>query len=139
LSKTGVWVCNPFTDHHFASAQAYRLFGFTADEATSVTIQDFPLRVHPDDRARFEGAIAAARRELTDFDVGYRVVYPDGAVRHMHAIGHPMVSESGDVREFIGTVVDITERRVAEEAQARQVRDSALRVDISGVLAKADS
>ena len=139
LSETGVWVWNPFTDHHFASAQAYRLFGFTADEATSVTIQDFPLRIHPDDRERFEDAIAAARRNLSDFDVGYRVVYPDGAVRHMHAIGHPMVSESGDVREFIGTVVDITERRLAEEAQARQVRDSALRVDISGVLAKADS
>ena len=139
LSRTGVWVWNPFTDHHFASAQAYRLFGFTADEATAVTVQDFPLRVHPEDRERFEGAIAAARRDLTDFDVGYRVVYPDGAVRHMHAIGHPMVGESGEVSEFIGTVVDITERRLAEEAQIRQIRDSALRVDISGVLTKADS
>jgi PAS domain S-box-containing protein len=139
LSSTGVWVWNPFTDHHFASAQAYRLFGFTADEATTVTVQDFPLRVHPDDRGRFEGAIANARRQLTDFEVGYRVVYPDGSVRHMHAIGHPVASATGEIREFIGTVVDVTERRLAEEAQARQVRDSALRVDISGVLAKADT
>ena len=139
LSSTGVWVWNPFTDHHFASAQAYRLFGFTADEATAVTVQDFPLRVHPEDRDRFEGTILQARRDLTDFECGYRVVYPDGNVRHMYAIGHPMVSATGEIREFIGTVVDITERRLAEEAQARQIRDSALRVDVSGVLAKADT
>ena len=139
LSSTGVWVWNPFTDHHFASAQAYRLFGFTADEATAVTVQDFPLRVHPEDRDGFEGAILQARRQLTDFEASYRVVYPDGSVRHMHAIGHPMTSETGEIREFIGTVVDVTERRLAEEAQARQVRDSALRVDVSGVLAKADT
>ena len=139
LSSTGVWVWNPFTDHHFASAQAYRLFGFTADEATAVTVQDFPLRVHPEDRDRFEGVILQARRQLTDFECGYRVVYPDGSVRHMHAIGHPMTAATGEVREFIGTVVDVTERRLAEEAQARQVRDSALRVDVSGVLAKADT
>ena len=139
LRSTGVWVWNPFTDHHFASAQAYRLFGFTADEATTVTVQDFPLRVHAEDRDRFESAIASARRELTDFAVAYRVVYPDGAVRHMQAIGHPVISVTGDVREFIGTVVDVTERRLAEEAQARQIRDSALRVDISNVLTKADT
>lgn len=139
LSSTGVWVWNPFTDHHFASAQAYRLFGFTADEATTVTVQDFPLRIHAEDRDRFEGAIAHARRHLTDFEVGYRVVYPDGSVRHMHAIGHPVVSATGQIREFIGTVVDTTERRLVEEAQARQVRDAALRVDVSGVLAKTDT
>jgi PAS domain S-box-containing protein len=139
LSSTGVWVWNPFTDHHFASAQAYRLFGFTADEATAVTVQDFPLRVHPEDRDRFEGTILQARRQLTDFECGYRVVYADGSVRHMHAIGHPMTASTGEIREFIGTVVDVTERRLAEEAQARQVRDSALRVDVSGVLAKADT
>jgi PAS domain S-box-containing protein len=136
LSSTGVWVWNPFTDHHFASAQAYRLFGFTADEATAVTVQDFPLRVHPEDRDRFERAILDARSRLTDFQVGYRVVYPDGAVRHMHAIGHPVTSSTGEVREFIGTVVDVTERRLAEEAQARQARDAALRVDISAVLTR---
>ena len=139
LSQTGVWVWNPFTDHHVASAQAYRLFGFTADEATSLTIQDFPLRIHAEDRERFERSITAARRELTDFDVAYRIVHPDGAVRHMHAIGHPLVGETGEVREFIGTVIDVTERRLAEEAQARQVRNAALRADVSGVLARAGS
>ena len=138
LNETGVWVWNPFTDRHFASAHAYRLFGFTADEATTLTIQDFPLRIHADDRERFETAIADARHTLTDFDVQYRVVYPDGDVRHMHAIGHPVVGDAG-VREFIGTVIDVTERRLAEEAHERQVRNSALRVDVSAVLAQADT
>ena len=139
VSETGVWVWNPFTDHHSASAAAYRLFGFTADEATTVSLQDFPLRIHPDDREAFEHAIGSARRDLTDFEASYRVVHPDGAVRHMHAIGHPVLTESGEVREFIGTVVDITEQLRAEEARARQLRDAALRADVSVVLAKSES
>jgi signal transduction histidine kinase len=49
------------------------------------------------------------------------------------------VAGDGGVREFIGTVIDVTERRLAEEAQARQVRNSALRVDVSGVLARAET
>jgi PAS domain S-box-containing protein len=139
LNQTGIWIWDPFTDHHFASAQAYRLFGFTADETTAITLQDFPLRIHADDRGAFENAIARARRELTDFEVSYRVVQPDGDVRHMHAIGHPVLESTGNVREFIGTVVDVTERRRAEEAQARQLREAGLRAEISAVLTRADT
>jgi PAS domain S-box-containing protein len=138
-SQTGVWVWDPFTDHHFASAEAYRLFGFTVDETAATSRQHFPLRVHPDDRQRFEDAIARARRELTDFEASYRVVQPDGDVRHMHAIGHPVLHETGKVREFIGTVVDVTEQRRAEETRARQVREAALRAEISAVLTRADT
>jgi PAS domain S-box-containing protein len=139
IANAGVWVWNPFTDHHVASAEAYRLFGFSADEATTATLQDFPLRIHPDDRGRFDDVIARARRELADFDASYRVIHPDGAVRHMHAIGHPIVDASGHVREFIGTVVDVTERRRAEEAHARQMREAALRAEISSVLARGET
>jgi PAS domain S-box-containing protein len=139
IARAGVWVWNPFTDHHVASAEAYRLFGFTADEATTASLQDFPLRIHPDDRHLFEDAIARARRELVDFDVSYRVIHPDGAVRHMHAIGHPVVRAFGKVEEFIGTVVDMTERRRADEANARQIRESALRAEVSAVLTRPET
>lgn len=139
VAQTGVWIWNPFTDHHSASAEAYRLFGFSADEATTVTLQDFPLRIHPDDRQLFEDTIDRARRELSDFDVSYRVVHPDGAVRYMHAIGHPMRGASGSVREFIGSVVDLTERRRAEETHARQIRDAALRAEISAVFGQSQA
>lgn len=139
LTQSGVWVWDPFTDHHSASAETYRLFGFTADETTAISLQDFPLRIHPDDRQRFEDAVADARRELTDFEASYRVVHPDGDVRYMHAIGHPVLHPSGQVREFIGTVVDVTERRRAEEAHARQMREAALRSEISAVLTRADT
>jgi PAS domain S-box-containing protein len=137
--QTGVWVWNPFTDHRFAISQAYRLFGFTADEDTAVALQDFPLTIHPDDRQQFEDAIAHARRELIDFDAHYRVIHPDGSVRHMHAIGHPMFEASGNVREFIGTVVDTTERRRAEEAHARQIRIAALRDEINAVFGRSQT
>jgi hypothetical protein len=53
--------------------------------------------------------------------------------------GHPMLEASGSVREFIGTVVDITERRRAEEAHARQIRIAALRNEINAVFTRSET
>ncbi|HWO90869.1 MAG TPA: PAS domain-containing protein, partial [Methylomirabilota bacterium] len=44
-----------------------------------------------------------------------RIVLPDGAMRYIHAIGHPVFNASGDPVEFVGTVMDVTERQRAEE------------------------
>jgi PAS domain S-box-containing protein len=136
LTQTGLWVWNPFTDHGFASEEAYRMFGFTPDEETLYTLADFPRRVHPEDRPAFIDGLQRARRDLTDFEMSYRVVHPDGEVRHMHALARPMLTDTGELREFIGTVVDVTERRRAEEAQARRAREAALRTEVSGMLAR---
>ena len=45
----------------------------------------------------------------------YRIVHPDGAVRDIQSTGHPVLSTSGDLREIVGTVIDVTERKRAEE------------------------
>ena len=51
----------------------------------------------------------------SDEEADYRIVHPGGAVRDIHSIGHPVFSPSGDLIEFTGTVIDITERKRAEE------------------------
>jgi signal transduction histidine kinase len=55
--------------------------------------------------------------ERTDFELDYRTVHPDGTIKYVHALGHPVFNAAGDVVEFVGTSIDMTERRRAEEAR----------------------
>ena len=54
-------------------------------------------------------------REKIEFETDYRLVHPGGAVRDIHSTGHPVFSPTGDLIEFMGTVIDVTERKRAEE------------------------
>jgi formate hydrogenlyase transcriptional activator len=72
------------------------------------------------------GVTKRAISEKVDFEVEYRIVHPGGAVRHIESTGHPVLGPSGDLIELTGTVIDITERKRAEEelrASARKYRD----------------
>src|SRR5262249_27197046 len=56
-----------------------------------------------------------ALRRKTDFEVDLRVMLPDGAIEWVHSVGHPVFSDAGDVVEYVGTSMDVTERKQAEE------------------------
>jgi formate hydrogenlyase transcriptional activator len=71
--------------------------------------------MHPEDRHRFSELYERSRIQKTDWNMDYRIVLPDGAVKHLHAIGHPILNESGDLAEFVGTVMDVTAAKHAEE------------------------
>jgi signal transduction histidine kinase len=60
-----------------------------------------------------------AAREKTGFEFDYRIVHPGGESRDIHTVGHPVFSPSGDLVEFVGTVIDVTERKRAEEERER--------------------
>jgi C4-dicarboxylate-specific signal transduction histidine kinase len=72
-------------------------------------------RVEPDDRPSFEQVLDRAVRERSGFQHEYRIALPDGSVKHLQSLGHPDITDSGHL-EFIGTVMDITERKRAEQA-----------------------
>jgi PAS domain S-box-containing protein len=55
----------------------------------------------------------------TDIVQDHRIVLPDGTLKHLHAIGHPVFDEAGNVGEYIGTYVDVTELKHAEETLRR--------------------
>src|SRR5262249_37072184 len=65
---------------------------------------------HPEDRARVRQAYAAAQLHRRDFAAEYRILLRDGTVKHMHTVGHPVVSPSGEVLEFAGTGIEVTEQ-----------------------------
>ena len=79
-------------------------------------MQAFQLRIHPEDRDRSREAFDRAVGERTDYELDYRVVLPDGTIKFIHAIGHPVFNAAGDLVEYIGTSMDVTERRQAEDA-----------------------
>src|SRR3989475_7818638 len=81
------------------------------DDASSA---DFYFgRMHPKDRPEVEQAYAAALLRETDFEAECRIVHPDGTIKNTRSIGHPILDERGDVVEFVGASIDVTEHHRA--------------------------
>src|SRR6202140_4270759 len=113
LSHTGSFGWKPDTGEIVWSDETYRIFEY--DRSVKPTIDSVMQRVHPQDLADFQKVINGAPRGATDFEHTYRLLLPDGRVKHVHAIAHALQDASGN-REFVGAVTDITERKTAEEA-----------------------
>lgn len=114
LSHTGSWAWNPATGEiRYWSEECYRVLGFDP-VGPPPRFETFFQRIHPDDQVVTRELFEKAVREKADFELDYRIVHPDRGVREIHAIGHPALSLSGDLVEFVGTVIDITERIRAE-------------------------
>jgi PAS domain S-box-containing protein len=118
ISQTGSWKHDVLSGKVTVSREVFRIFGVKPDEDTSST--EFWLsRNHPDDQKRIQELFERSEIEKIDYEADYRIVLPDGAIKHLHAIGHPILNESGELLEFIGTVMDITERKKAESELRR--------------------
>jgi C4-dicarboxylate-specific signal transduction histidine kinase len=72
--------------------------------------------VHPEDRPRVLQAFEHVMRERAAYDQEFRIVRPNGAIRHVHSLAHPVFDDRNELMEFVGSIVDITERRRAEDA-----------------------
>jgi PAS domain S-box-containing protein len=128
LSHTGSWARCVSTGELFYSAESFRIFGLDP-ERTKPTFETFLNRLHPDDRASIQETLDRAIRERSDFECDYRIVLDDGSIRHVHVVGHPVINAAGQLTEFVGTHVDVTEQlqaRAALEnalAEIRQLKD----------------
>jgi formate hydrogenlyase transcriptional activator len=94
-------------------------------------MEEFIQRIHPDDQPVFRESAEQAKHNKLDEEVDYRVVHPGGAVRDIHSIGHPVFSPSGDLIEYTGTVIDVTERKRAEEERRRSETELRQILDLS--------
>jgi|GEM_PF-294597 len=114
LSHTGSWAWSPDTGFRYWSEECYRVLGFDPRDGLP-PFEEFFERIHPDDQQVFRESAKRARHTKLDEEVNYRIVHPGGAVRDVHSIGHPVFSPCGELIEFTGTVIDVTERKRAEE------------------------
>ena len=118
ISGMGSWEWDIATDAVVCSDEFYRIFG--QRPATFVpTRRSFVEQIHPEDRALAESAMESATQNGHSYSAEYRVVRPDGSVRHVHARGEIRRDPTGVPVSFIGTTIDITERRSLEQ-QLRQ-------------------
>src|SRR5258705_6791577 len=114
LSHTGSWVLNVAAREtiHW-SQETYRLYGFDP-EGGIPPFEALLQRIHPEDRGRFVDDLERAIREKANHEMIFRAVLPDGTLKYILGIGHPVFNASGDVVEFVGAAMDITERKRAE-------------------------
>ena len=116
LSHTGSWAWAPATGEiRYWSEETYRVLGFDPEPGPP-RFETFFGRLCLEDQDRVRELFANAVREKADFEMDYRIVHPSGAIKHIHGVGHPVCDEVGNLVEFVGTVIDITESKRAEEA-----------------------
>jgi PAS domain S-box-containing protein len=116
LSHTGSWAFSPATgEFRYWSDESFRLMGFDPAGGTP-QFETVAQRFHPDDQPIIGAKLERATRERAEFEVDYRVIHPGGEIRDLHAVAHPVLGPSGDLVEFVGSVIDVTERKRAEDS-----------------------
>jgi formate hydrogenlyase transcriptional activator len=130
MSQTGSWAWSPATGGpSYWSEECYRVLSFDPQDGLPRG-EDFFQRIHPDDQPGFRELAETAIREKAEFDADYRVVHPDGRVRNIHVVAHPVLTVPGELVEFVGTVIDVTERKRAEEERRRSEMELRQIVDL---------
>ena len=117
LSRTGSFGWDAVSGQIYWSDETFRIFG--CDPAITPTIQTVLDRTHPEDRPRVRQTIDRAATEKRDFAHEYRLMMPDGSVKHVRALAHRTPTEDAESVVFVGAVTDITERKRAEEEHAK--------------------
>jgi PAS domain S-box-containing protein len=113
LSRTGSFGWEVSTGEILWSEETNRIFQY--DRTTKPTVELILQRVHPEDAGHVKETIESASMNGKDFEHEYRLVMPDDSVKHVHVVAHALSNESGRI-EFVGAVMDVTERKRAEEA-----------------------
>src|ERR1700704_4733499 len=116
LTHTGSWAWRVAGgDALHLSEEWYRIYGFDPENGPP-TFDERRQRTHPEDRAKWQGAIDEAIAEKSEYKVEFRILLLDGKVKYIYTVGHPVLNASGDLVQFVGSSTDITERKRAEQA-----------------------
>jgi len=113
-SQMGTWRWDPATNQDTRDASFNGILGLEAVESTQ-PVEDFLQRVHPEDRDMVDGEIQRTLREHCTYVAEFRIVRPDGTVRWLRDQGKPLYDEDDHILYLTGAVIDITERKRAEE------------------------
>jgi signal transduction histidine kinase len=116
ISHTGSFGWSISTGQLFWSEETFRIFQY--DPTITPTVELILQRTHPEDAAFVTRSIEHASRERKNFDIDHRLLMPNGSVKHIHVVAHAISDASGDI-EFVGTVMDVTDRKRAADSLRR--------------------
>jgi PAS domain S-box-containing protein len=117
LSHSAAFAHN-LKENLYWSEELYRIWGFDPSRGMPSREACFQ-RIHPDDRDRVRQVVEEAVRQKQDYTIEYRIVLPDGTLKHLRSVCHPSYSPAGELVEVVGTVLDVTERKRAQEEHER--------------------
>jgi formate hydrogenlyase transcriptional activator len=120
LSHTGSFGWNVSSGEIVWSEENFRILEY--DRSTKPTLELVRQRVHPEDRALHQEVVERVTREKQDFAVAHRLLMPSGAVKYVQVVGHAVRNECGEL-EFIGSVVDVTGVKRAQQALEQAVQE----------------
>jgi PAS domain S-box-containing protein len=133
LTRTGSWAFSPVTGKvTYWSDEMFRIY--ERDPGWGLpTYDDMARLLHPEDRDRTNEAVRNAFRDKAEMVLDFRHVMADGKVQHLHSIGHPVLDKTGALVEYVGTLVDVTERSSAEQRLLVQYRVTRILADAATV------
>jgi len=115
LTRTGSWARDGVTGKDvYWSQEMFRIYGFDPQKGVPSPVETME-RVHPEDRGKLKAATDKLTIERLDSDYEHRIVLPDGALKYVHTLAHPIINADVQLVEVFGTTIDITERKRAEE------------------------
>jgi PAS domain S-box-containing protein len=118
LTHIGSWATNFHTRQIFhLSDETFRLHGFDPRNGP-IPLERFYDTIHPEDEPAVMATLEHAIRTRTDYDIReFRACHPDGTIRFLRTIGHH--NRSGEIGEYVGITMDITERKQAEQEREK--------------------
>jgi PAS domain S-box-containing protein len=97
------------------SEEEYRIYGLDATKPSPAYTEMIQKMIHPDDAYQLHDMFTKAIERSSTYELEHRIVQPDGSVRWVYDRAHPYFNEQGKLERYIGTTLDITERKQAEE------------------------
>jgi PAS domain S-box-containing protein len=116
LAHTGSWALDMASEKYvYVSEECLRIYGFDPQGPLPSREAVF-RRVHPEDLERVKARFEKSLHEKIDITEELRIILPDGAVKHIQVVRHPVLNDAGEVVQLVGTSIDITEHKKAQEA-----------------------
>jgi nitrogen-specific signal transduction histidine kinase/uncharacterized cupin superfamily protein len=119
LTKTGSWAFTPGQEGwNYWSDELFRILEVDPLQGP-LALELMHQRVHPEDRQEVLDRYLKALKDKEDYVLDHRIMFPGGRLKYVHTIAHPIFNDAGEITEFVGTLVDVTEQKLIEEALRR--------------------
>ena len=117
LTRCGSWAWDLRTGAIFWSQENFRIYEYDPD-TTSPNWSHILERVHPEDRPGMEqrAKMESTQKGGAGSEADFRILLPDGRIKHLHSISHAISNDSGEISEVVGTTMDVTAQHEAKVA-----------------------